>query len=133
MDLSALQGAGGMPGGGMPDVAEMQAQQAKQAEREAQREMILDQIMDSAARDRIQRMKLVRAEKARSVEDSLIRAATTGQLRGKVTEEQLIAMLEQIGGGGGEEGGEGGKKKGITIQRRKHFDDDDDDNDDDLA
>ena len=128
MDLSALGGAGG----GVPSMEEMQAQQQQKAEREAQRESILDQVLEPAAKDRIARMKLVRAEKARAVEDSLIRAATTGQLKTKVTEEQLIAMLEQFGGAGGAEG-EGGKKKGVVIQRRKCFDDDSDDNDDDLA
>ena len=131
MDLSKLAAAGGA-GGGM-SVEEMQAQQAQQAEREAQRESILDQILEPAAKDRIQRLKLVRGEKARAVEDSLIRAATTGALKQKVTEEQLVQMLEQFAGT--DDKGDGAKKKGITIQRRKSAfdDDDDDDNDDDLA
>jgi len=131
MDLSSLV-AGGV-GGKAPSVEEMQQAQAQKAEQEAQREAILDQVLEPAAHARIGRMKLVRPEKARAVEDSLIRAATTGQLKSKVSEEQLIAMLEQIGGGGDDKES-GTKKKGITIQRRKGFDeDDDDDNDDDLA
>jgi len=76
-------------------------------------------------------MKLVRPDKARAVEDSLIRAATTGALKQKVSEEQLVAMLGQYEES---QSGGGGAKKGITIQRRKYGmdDDDDDDNDDDL-
>lgn len=39
---------------------------------------------------------MVKAEKARSVEDMLIAAATSGRLGGKVTEHQFIQMLEQV-------------------------------------
>ena len=135
IDMNALQKQLGGGGGGA-SVEEIQAQQAQAAERESQREMILDQILEGPAKERIARMKLVRAEKARSVEDSLIRAATNGQLKSKVTEDQLIAMLNQISGGADDATGDsaGGKKKGITIQRRKYGmdEDDDDDNDDDL-
>lgn len=39
---------------------------------------------------------MVKAEKARNVEDMLINAATSGRLGGKVTEDQFIQMLEQV-------------------------------------
>lgn len=39
---------------------------------------------------------MVKAEKARNVEDMLINAATSGKLGGKVTEDQFIQMLEQV-------------------------------------
>jgi programmed cell death protein 5 len=39
---------------------------------------------------------MVKADKARAVEDLLIRMAQAGQLRGKVSESQLIEILEQI-------------------------------------
>lgn len=39
---------------------------------------------------------MVKAEKARRVEDMLIHAATSGKLGGKVTEDQFIQMLEQV-------------------------------------
>ncbi|CAM9361985.1 unnamed protein product [Heterosigma akashiwo] len=55
----------------------------------------------------------------------LIQAAQTGKLQEKVTEGQLINMLESA------QGQE--KQTKVTINRRKYFDDDeDDDNDDDL-
>jgi len=94
------------------------------------------QILEAEAKTRLSRLAMVKKDKARAVEDSLIAAATNGRLKSKVTEEQLIAMLEQYGGSGGDEGsggGVGGGRRGITIQRRKTgFEDDDDDNDDDL-
>lgn len=41
-------------------------------------------------------MSLVKPEKARAVEDSILRAAQSGQLGGKVDETQLIGLLDQI-------------------------------------
>ena len=124
-----MDAASGMGG----DMQEMQMRQQQQQEQEDRRTMILEQILEPAAKDRMKRLAMVKIEKARAVEDSLINAATNGKLKSKVSEEQLIVMLEQISGGSetASEGGTG--KRGIVVQRRKTgFDDDDDDNDDDL-
>lgn len=51
---------------------------------EEQRRSILDQILEPAAKDRLIRLALVKPEKARVMEDHLIKAATSGQLRSKV-------------------------------------------------
>ena len=114
-------------GGGMPNVEQMQQQQQQQAEMESQRESILDQILEPDAKARIARMMIVKKEKARAIQDQLIKAATTGQLKSKVTEAALIQMIES----GGDEDG---KMKKTVIQRRNYGmdSDDDDDNDDDL-
>jgi DNA-binding TFAR19-related protein (PDSD5 family) len=114
-------GPGGIPG----SQEEMQQRQAQQKQMEEQRLSILDQILDTAAKDRLQRLNLVRKDKARQIEDSLIKAATTGQLRGKITDEALIGMLDGAAA-------EGAPKK-VAIQRTKYnMDSDSDDNDDDL-
>lgn len=42
------------------------------------------------------RISLVKAEKARAVEDMILRAAQSGQLAEKVDENKLIQLLEQI-------------------------------------
>ena len=65
---------------------------------------------------------MVKEDRARAVGDQLIKMATTGQLKAKVSEEQLISMLEQTGE----------KKTKVTIQRRRFDESDEDDNDDDL-
>jgi DNA-binding TFAR19-related protein (PDSD5 family) len=115
---------------------------------EEQRKIMLDQIMTAEAKERLSRIggslgtmvpwhmthpgasvlppslaAIVRAEKARAVEDMLLGAATSGRLQNKVgptaegssqrcltdrwpgvarqvSEEQLIQMLEQVRGGG---------------------------------
>lgn len=43
------------------------------------------------------RIALVRPERARGVEDLLARMAQGGQLRGRVSEDQLIGVLDQVG------------------------------------
>jgi programmed cell death protein 5 len=52
---------------------------------------ILDQILDPAAKDRLQRLGLLKKEKARRIKDTLISAATSGQLKTRVSD--LIGLL----------------------------------------
>jgi programmed cell death protein 5 len=44
----------------------------------------------------VNRIKLVKPEKAQAIEDMIIRAAQMGSLGGVVDEQRLIALLEQI-------------------------------------
>ncbi|CAG8660386.1 44233_t:CDS:2 [Gigaspora margarita] len=44
----------------------------------------------------VTRISIVKAEKARTVEDLVIRMAQSGRLRGKVSESQLIDLLQQV-------------------------------------
>lgn len=46
--------------------------------------------------DLVSRIAIVKADKARAVEDLLIRMAQGGQVRSKITEKQLIELLEQV-------------------------------------
>ena len=126
MDLSGAVDLNSLGPGGVPQSQEeMQQRQAQMAEHEEQRLHILGQIMDSAAADRMKRLNLTRKDKARQIEDSLIKAATSGQLKGKITDEQLVQMLD------GAAGADQGQK--ISMQRRNYgMDSDSDDNDDDL-
>ncbi|CAG8856388.1 16890_t:CDS:2, partial [Gigaspora margarita] len=58
-------------------------------------ELSLIQILDNEAQEKLTRISIVKAEKARTVEDLLIRIARSGQLRGKVNESQLIDLLQK--------------------------------------
>lgn len=42
------------------------------------------------------RIALVRPERAKGIEQLLMRMAQGGQLRGKVSEDQLIGVLDQV-------------------------------------
>ena len=75
------------------------------------------------ARERLSRIAIVKPEKAQALENMILQAAQRGQLGGKVTEDSLIKMLEQINCGDGGGGGRGGPK--IEMKRRNIMDDDD--------
>eukprot|EP01036_Dinobryon_divergens_P057136 gene57136-76298_t len=67
----------------IPSAEELQARRQQEMEMEERRKMILEQILEPAARDRLVRLALVKQEKCKRIEDSLIRMATGGQLKGK--------------------------------------------------
>ena len=83
------------------------------------RKSILDQILQPEAADRLGRIRLVKEARATEVEDRLITLARTGQLRQKVTEEQLKELLSAVADNKDEER--------IVVNRRKAWDDEDDD------
>ncbi|CAI5519837.1 unnamed protein product, partial [Closterium sp. Naga37s-1] len=97
-EIMAAQGAqaGRGAGAGMPSAGAGQQDESKKQEAEERRQMMLAQLMDSSARERLARIALVKPEKARAVEDLIIRGAQTGQLAERVTESRLITLLEQI-------------------------------------
>jgi programmed cell death protein 5 len=100
--------------------------QPTNAERQAQVDGILQQICDSAAFERLKRIKIVRKDKAQNIEMMLVQAAQQGKLPGKITEARLIEMLEQM------DGDKGNGPKLAFARKNYGIDSDDDDNDDDL-
>jgi programmed cell death protein 5 len=70
------------------------------------------------AADRLGRIRLVKASRATDVESRLIMLARQGQIRQKVTEEQLKDLLGAVAEN------EATEQK-ITVTRRKGWDDDD--------
>lgn len=68
----------------------------------------------------------MKESRATDVENRLITLAKSGQLRAKVTEEQLKELLGAMAENEEKEGGGGGGR--IVVQRRKgNWDDEDDD------
>ena len=75
---------------------------------------MLATILDPPARERLSRVKLVKPDKARGVEQTILNAAGQGKL-GKVSEKMLIDMLSTVS-----ESGIGETKVGsITFERKK--------------
>ncbi|KIJ07392.1 hypothetical protein PAXINDRAFT_140028 [Paxillus involutus ATCC 200175] len=107
------------PQAGQANNGEEQAQ--KEAEESMRRDMIAT-VLDTAARERLSRIALVSPERSRQIEGILLRMAQSGQLRGRVSEAQLIELLEQM-----EEAQSktSTKKTTIKYQRRRDLDDDD--------
>ncbi|QSZ30812.1 hypothetical protein DSL72_000370 [Monilinia vaccinii-corymbosi] len=87
---------------------------------EAARQSILNQILEPEAADRLGRIRLVKESRAVDVENRLIMLARSGQLRQKITEEQLKDLLSSVS-----EAQE--KEEKIVVTRRKGAWDDDDD------
>ena len=89
---------------------------------------MLTQILTAEARDRLHRISLVKPDRARYLEDSLIQAVRSGQLRGgsgpggKISESDLIGMLEELG-----EQEEKRKTKIVFQRRRGDFSESDED------
>eukprot|EP01041_Mallomonas_annulata_P001690 gene1690-3272_t len=77
----------------IPSAEELQARRQQEMEMEERRKMILEQILEPAARDRLVRLALVKQEKCKRIEDSLIRMATGGQLKGKEGETKKSQKL----------------------------------------
>ena len=88
-------------------IAQAQQQEA-QAQLEAQKKQILGQIMTSEARQRLANLKLTKPDLVNQIEIQLIQSAQTGSLRGKITDEQLKVLLQQIAG----------QKREIKITRK---------------
>ncbi|KAJ9155647.1 hypothetical protein NKR23_g1836 [Pleurostoma richardsiae] len=109
------QAQGGAGGGG--GSAQAQAEQRKAQEAEA-RQSILNQILHPEAADRLGRIRMVKEERATEIENRLIMLAQTGQLRQKVTEDQLKELLNAVA--------ENKEEEKIVVSRRKGWDDDDD-------
>jgi len=111
----------GLPGGGAGGGSEQDAE--KRQNEEQMRRDLLATVLDSGARERLSRIALVNPNLSNQMEGILLRMAKSGQLRQRVTEEQLIGLLEQATEGQGK----ASTKKGISFQRRKVANDDDDD------
>ncbi|KAI8146126.1 PDCD5-related protein [Fennellomyces sp. T-0311] len=118
-------GGSGFSGGGAPaaggSAASGQDDAEKKQQMEEMRRNMLFQILDNNARERLARINMVKADKARAVEDLLIRLAQSNQLRNKVSEQQLIDLLGQINQQ------EPSASQTRIVYNRRRFDDDSDD------
>ncbi|CAA9987363.1 apoptosis-related protein, putative [Plasmodium knowlesi strain H] len=102
-------------------------QKQKQEEQQEQRRIIMKSLLTPDAHARLSRIAIVKEEKARRIEDIIIRNSQMGMLQRKIDDEQLIKIIEQVS--------EQIYKKEpvIEIRRRKQFDDDDDFNEEDYT
>ena len=73
-----------------------QAQDQAIAEAQAQKDAILRKILTPEARARLTNIKMVKPQFAEQIEMQLIQLASSGRLRGQVTDEQLRELLVQL-------------------------------------
>jgi len=84
-------------------MAQMQQQQSDQGEElerqrqvEAQVHMVLMQIMEPDARERLNTIKITKPDFAKGVEQQLVLLAQSGRLKSKITDQQLKELLLQL-------------------------------------
>ena len=78
------------------DESENQDQAPSEAEINAQKEVILKQLLDSQARMRLNNIKMVKPELANMLENYLISMASQGKFRSQISDEQLKQILQSI-------------------------------------
>ena len=77
-------------------------QQAMEEEAERQRQIdsqirvVLMEILEPEARERLNTIKLTRPEFAKAVEQQLVVLAQSGRVRQRITDDQLKALLTQL-------------------------------------
>eukprot|EP01025_Chloroclados_australasicus_P060698 TRINITY_DN7810_c0_g1_i1.p1 TRINITY_DN7810_c0_g1~~TRINITY_DN7810_c0_g1_i1.p1 ORF type:complete len:172 (-),score=21.55 TRINITY_DN7810_c0_g1_i1:381-854(-) len=103
---------------GMPSAEQAAEQQQKQEAAEEQRRVMLTSILTKEAFDRLQRVQLVKPDKATEVENTLLKKAQMGMVGEKVPEQVVIQMLQAGSGGSGKSGGN-------VIFKRRNLDNDD--------
>ena len=123
---AAQQGGQGIDLTNAPTSAQEQSERQHQEQQlEDERRAFLASVLQPNARERLARIKLVKPEKAKGVERTILNAAKEGKL-GKVSEQMLIDMLNTVS-----ESGIGEAKVGsITFERKKSAFDESDESED---
>ena len=74
----------------------IQEEMERQRQIESQIQMVLMQILEPQARERLNTIKLTKPEFAKAVEQQLVMLAKGGRLRQKITYAQLKELLRQL-------------------------------------
>eukprot|EP00536_Pseudo-nitzschia_multiseries_P000275 jgi/Psemu1/62546/estExt_Genemark1.C_40049 len=101
----------------------------KQLAIQEQKQMILEQAMDSQALARLGRIRLVKPQKAADIEKTIVSMAMQGKLPGKINEGKLVEILERKSRA--EAQAAESASHNIQIQRKRYSMDSDDEDDDD--
>ncbi|KAL0822554.1 hypothetical protein ABMA28_004597 [Loxostege sticticalis] len=82
--------------GGTGDPNHAKAQEERMQAMEEAKQSILSQALSQDARARLNNIKFSRPEKGAMVENMICRMAQMGQVRSKISEEELIQLVESL-------------------------------------
>ena len=74
----------------------MQEELERQQKQKSQIQMLLMQVLEADARERLNTIKLTKPDFAASVEQQLVALAQSGRLKNKITDAQLKELLRQL-------------------------------------
>ena len=75
---------------------DQQEELERQQKQKSQVQMLLMQVLEPDARERLNTIKLTKPEFAASVEQQLVALAQSGRVKNKITDAQLKELLRQI-------------------------------------
>ena len=75
---------------------DQQEELERQQKQKSQIQMLLMQVLEPDARERLNTIKLTKPEFAASVEQQLVSLAQSGRLKNKITDTQLKELLRQL-------------------------------------
>jgi len=78
------------------DQQAMQEELERQQKQKSQIQMLLMQVLEPDARERLNTIKLTKPEFAGAVEQQLVTLAQSGRVKAKITDAQLKELLRQI-------------------------------------
>lgn len=83
-------------GGGQGAAANADAADAQRQQAEAQKQAMLRQALTDGARKRLNTVKMSKPEFGEQVEQQVVALAQSGRLNGKVDEEQMKSLLQEL-------------------------------------
>ncbi|KAK6895328.1 hypothetical protein K6H09_001656 [Candida tropicalis] len=87
---------------------------------------VLGRVLETEARERLSRVRIVRPDRAQAVENYILKLYSMGQIRQKLTEKDVVQILDGISRDTQQK-----QQTKITFDRKNVLDDDDDLGDDD--
>merc|ERR1712165_266589 len=109
----AQMGAQGGAGGSREDAAKAQEEQKKQIE--DMKNSILSQCLNQEARARLNTIKTTKPEHAAMIENNLCMMARSGQIGGKLSDEDFKGLLARVSAGTSQQK----PKSTVTFNRRR--------------
>jgi programmed cell death protein 5 len=85
-----------------------EAAEELQARMEAQKQLVLRQVLEPEARERLGRLRIARPDVVSAVENQIVMLAQSGRISGKIDDATLVQLLSKLLP----------KKREIRIERR---------------